>query len=101
MKRMLLLTPIALGGAFVARYLMTSDQRDRLSQLPATLMKRCMEQMPDDFPPKVMTSGVRQIQSQNEEILALLREQQELRRRPPAARARRVRRPTRETPAAE
>ena len=81
MNRMLLLTPIALGGVFAARHLLTPDQRDNLSRLPATMMKQCMEHMPEDFPPKVMTSGVRRLQSQNDEILALLREQHELLRR--------------------
>ena len=78
MNRTLLLTSIALGGVFVARHLLTPDERDRLSRLPATMMKHCMEQMPDDFPPKAIMTGVRRIQTQNDEILALLREQNEL-----------------------
>ncbi len=78
MNKMLLLTPIALGGVFAARHLLTPDWRDSLSRLPATMMKQCMEHMPEDLPPKVMTSGVRRIQSQNDEIIALLREQNEL-----------------------
>jgi len=78
MKRLLALTPILLGGVVVARHLLTPQGRDRLSRLPATMMKHCMEHMPEDFPPKIMTSGVRQIQAQNDEILALLREQNEL-----------------------
>ena len=81
MKRILLLTPIALGGVLAARYLLTPDRRDSLSRLPATMMKQCMEHMPEDFPPKVMTSGMRRLQSQNDEILALLREQNKLLRR--------------------
>ena len=78
MNRMLLLMPIVLGGVFVARHLLTPERRDSLSRLPATMMKHCMEHMPEDFPPKVMTSGVRRIQAQNDEIIALLREQNEL-----------------------
>ncbi len=92
MNRMLLLTPIALGGVLAARHLLTPDRRDSLSRLPATMMKQCMEHMPEDFPPKVITSGVRRLQSQNDEILALLREQNELLRRR-AATARRARQP--------
>ena len=46
---------------------------------------RMMERMPADSPPKVMTSGIRHLQEQNEELLTLLREQNELlRERAPA-----------------
>ncbi len=102
MNRMLLLTPIALGGVFAARHLLTPDWRDSLSRLPATMMKQCMEHMPEDFPPKVMTSGVRRLQSQNDEIIVLLREQNGLRRRR-AATTLRARRPAKGTraPASE
>ncbi len=78
MRRVLLLTAIVFGGVFVARRLLTAERREGLSRLPATLMERCMELMPEDSPPKVMTSGIRRMQEQNEEILALLREQNEL-----------------------
>ena len=74
----ILLTATRLGGVFVASRLLTPAQRDSLSRLPAAMMKHCMEHMPEDFPPKVMTSGVRQLQRQSDEILALLREQNEL-----------------------
>ena len=73
MNRLLLLTPVVLGGVFATRHLLTPDRRDGLSRLPATMMKQCMEHMstmmklsmehmPEDFPPKVMTSGVRRLQ---------------------------------------
>ena len=102
MNKMLLLTPIALSGVFAARHLLTPDRRDSLSRLPATMMQQCMEHMPEDFPPKVMTSGVRRLQSQNDEILALLREQNELLRRRVATTLR-ARRPAKKTrvPASE
>ncbi len=78
MRRVLLLTAIVFGGVFVARRLLTAERREGLSRLPATFMERCMEGMPEDSPPKVMTSGIRRMQEQNEEILALLREQNDL-----------------------
>ncbi len=78
MRRVLLLTAIVFGGMFVARRLLTAERREGLSRLPATIMDRCMEHMPEDSPPKVMTSGIRRMQEQNEEILALMREQNEL-----------------------
>lgn len=81
MNRILLLTPVVLAGVFVARNLLTAERRDSLARLPATIMKRCMDHMPEDSPPKVITSSVRRIQKQNDEIIALLREQNELLRR--------------------
>ncbi len=88
MRRVLLLAAIVVGGVFVARRLLTAERREGLSRLPATMMERCMEHMPEDSPPKVMTSGLRRMQEQNEEILALLREQNDLlRERLPTERA--------------
>jgi hypothetical protein len=78
MNRVLLLTPIVLGGVIVVRNLLTPERRESLSRLPATLMKHCMEHMPEDSPPRIMTYGVRRVQAQNDEIIALLREQNEL-----------------------
>ena len=78
MRRVMLLTAIVFGGVFVARRLLTAERREGLSRLPATMMERCMELMPEDSPPKVMTSSLRRMQEQNEEILALLREQNDL-----------------------
>ncbi len=88
MRRVLLLTAIVFGGVFVARRLLTAERREGLSRLPGTFMERCMELMPDDSPPKVMMSSLRRMQEQNEELLALLREQNDLlRERLPAERA--------------
>ena len=58
-----------------------------------------MELMPEDSPPKVMTSGIQRMQEQNEELLALLREQNDLlRERLPAEKApARTRRQAKET----
>ncbi len=78
MRRVLLLTASVFGGVFVARRLLTAERREGLSRLPGTFMERCMELMPEDSPPKVMTSGIRRMQEQNEELLALLREQNAL-----------------------
>ncbi len=75
MRRVLLLTAIVFGGVFVVRRLLTAERREGLSRLPATVIERCMEHMPENSPPKVMTSGIRRMQEQNEEIHALLREQ--------------------------
>ncbi len=78
MRRVLLLTAIMFGSALVVRRLLTAERREGLSHLPGTFMERCMELMPEDSPPKVMMSGIRRMQDQNEELLALLREQNDL-----------------------
>ena len=88
MRRVLLLTAIMFGSALVVRRLLTAERREGLSHLPGTFMERCMELMPEDSPPKVMMSGIRRMQDQNEELLALLREQNDLlRERLPAEKA--------------
>ena len=88
MTKVLLLTAVLVGGAMAARRLLTAERREGLSRLPATMMERCMEHMPEDSPPKVMTSGIRRMQEQNDELLALLREQNDLlRERLPVERA--------------
>ncbi len=78
MTKVLLLTAVLVGGVMAARRLLTAERREGLSRLPATMMERCMELMPEDSPPKVMTSGLRRMQEQNEELIALLREQNDL-----------------------
>ena len=74
MKKILFLALIFLAGRFVVRQLLQDEQRERLAHLPATMMEKCMEMMPEDSPPKVMMSSLRRLQEQNEQILSLLRE---------------------------
>ena len=60
---------------------MMERMMDRCMPMMERMMNHCMrmmERMPEDAPPKVMTSGIRHLQEQNEELLALLREQNEL-----------------------
>ena len=88
MTKLLLLIAVLLGGVFAVRRLLTEEQREGLSRLPGTFMERFMEKLPEDSPPKVMMSSLRRMQEQNEELLALLREQNDLlRERLPAERA--------------
>lgn len=58
----------------VVRSLLNEERRERLARVPATMMERGMEMMPENSPPVVMMSGLRRIQEQNDELLALLRE---------------------------
>ncbi len=78
MKKLLVLMAIMLGGPYPVRSLLADERRERLAQLPATLIERCMEMMPEDSPPMVMMSSLRRLQEQNEELLVLQREQNEL-----------------------
>ncbi|MCH7836925.1 MAG: hypothetical protein IIC26_00300 [Chloroflexi bacterium] len=78
MRKLLILVAILLGGAYAVRGLLGGERGERLARLPATMMERCMEMMPEDSPPMVMMSSLRQLQEQSDELLALLREQGEL-----------------------
>ncbi len=78
MKRLLFRVAILLGVAYAIRGLLSGERRERLARLPAAMMEQCMEMMPEDSPPMVMMSSLRRLQEQNEELLALQREQNEL-----------------------
>ncbi len=85
MRKILFLALIFVAGRYLVQQLLGEEQRERLARLPATMMERCMEAMPEALPPRAMMSGLGRIQEQNEEILSLLREQNEiLRERLPA-----------------
>ena len=84
MKRVLLLA-ILLGGAIAVLRLLPGGLGERLSQRRERMMGRMgerfstmMEHLPDESPPKVFMSGIRRMQEQNEQLLALLREQNDL-----------------------
>ena len=70
----LLLVAVLLVSVYAVRSLLKEERRERLARLPATMMEKCMEMMPEESPPVVMMSGLRRIQEQNDELLALLRE---------------------------
>ena len=57
---------------------MMERMMDKCMPMMVDQCMQMMERMPEDAPPKVMTSGIRHLQEQNEELLALLREQNEL-----------------------
>ena len=85
MKELLFVTAVALGTVVAVRRLVPPERRtqlrESLAQMPATMMERCMESMPEDSPPKVMTSAMRRFEEQNDELLALVREQNKLMRK--------------------
>lgn len=81
-SKLLLGTTIVLAVALAIRRLVPAERRTRLReslvQVPATIMERCLEAMPEDSPPKVMTSTLRRLERQNDDLIALLREQNTL-----------------------
>lgn len=83
--KLLFLMAIVLGSAVAVRRLVPAERRaqfrESLIQMPATMMERCMEALPEDSPPRVMTSGIRRMQEQNDELVVLLREQNKLLRK--------------------
>ncbi len=85
MKRLVCLMAFLVGGAIAARRLVTPERRESISHLPTAMggrmmerMTRIMEEMPEDAPPKVIMSTLRRLQEQNDELLALMREQNDL-----------------------
>ena len=64
------------GGVMIARRLRSSERSG-----PESFMARMLERMPPDSPPKLVMSILPRLQQQNDEIIALLREQNELLRR--------------------
>ena len=78
MKKLLVRVAVLLGVVYAIRGLLSGEGRERIARLPATMMERCMEMMPEDSPPMVMMSGLRRLQEQNDELLALQRERNEL-----------------------
>ncbi len=73
-QRRLLTAGAVLGGVLAARRLLPTEGRRRI-------MERVMERMPPDSPPRLVMSILPRLRQQNDEIIALLREQNELLRR--------------------
>ena len=85
MKKLLFLTATAVGTAVLVRRFVPAERRVQLREdlvrMPATVMEKCMEAMPEDSPPRVMTSGILRMQEQNDELVSLFREQNKLMRK--------------------
>jgi len=68
-------------AALVAGGFLLNNRRTRknaVGRMRRTMMERMIRAMPDNAPPKVISSVMPRLQEQNEEILALLKEQNEL-----------------------
>lgn len=93
MKKLLVLTAIIVGGAMVIRRLLPGEEGEGTSSLRDTMrgrmmerMCKMMEEMPEDSPPGLILSTLPRLQEQSDQMLILLREQNELlKERLPAA----------------
>jgi hypothetical protein len=85
MRGLLALGAVVVGGAIAARRLLPFEGRGADRRPGATLgrrmMARMIEGLPPDSPPKLIMSILPRLREQNDEIIALLREQNELLRR--------------------
>jgi hypothetical protein len=74
--------PVAIAGAaaFVGYQLLANDrsQRAGFATMRRKMMKRMMDAMPADSPPKLIMSILPRLQEQNDQILVLLKEQNDL-----------------------
>lgn len=86
MKRLLVVSGILVGGAVASRILSekqrqpTSRFATKLRQRLKSHMLRMMEEMPEDSPPRLVMSTLPRLAQQNDQILALLKEQNALMR---------------------
>ena len=85
MRKLLALGAVVIGGVIAARRFRSPEGRG-LDHLPrATIKQRMMARMmaglPADSPPKLVMSILPQLRQQHDEIVTLLREQNELLRR--------------------
>jgi hypothetical protein len=84
MRKLLALGAVVGAGVIAVRGLLRPERGGAPRGLGAVrrrIMARMLEGMPPDSPPKLVMSILPRLQQQNEEILSLLREQNELLRR--------------------
>lgn len=84
MKTVVALGMVALGGAIAFRYLPRAS-RGALGEVVGRRILKRMEHMmaslPEGAPPKLVMSVLPRLQAQNDQIIAMLREQNELLRK--------------------
>ncbi len=72
----------AIAGVIAFRRALPSARRARIregvSHLSSSTLTRMKRRMPAEFAPMAVPSGIRHLQEQNEELLALIREQNQL-----------------------
>lgn len=84
MKTLVALGAVALGAVIAYKYL-PRNAHDRLGDAVGRRITKGMEQMmarlPEGAPPRLVMSVLPRLQAQNDEIIAMLREQNELLRK--------------------
>ena len=82
MRKLVTLAVVAVGGVIAARRLLASEGLRPDGRARATIRQRMMARMieglPADSPPKLVMSILPRLRDQNDEIIALLREQNRL-----------------------
>lgn len=78
MRRMIAVVVLAVAGLVVGRHLLVGGSRPSPAAMRRKMMDRMMRAMPEGSPPKVITSVLPRLHEQNEEIIALLKEQNAL-----------------------
>lgn len=81
MHRFIALGVAAIGGAIAFRFLSKESRRrlgDALNRRMLRHMERMMASLPDNSPPKLVMSVLPQLHDQNDQIIAMLREQNAL-----------------------
>ncbi|UCF20427.1 MAG: hypothetical protein JSU87_03195 [Gemmatimonadota bacterium] len=86
MKKLLLFSGILLGGAAAARFLPEKRREpvrrfaEKMRERVSSHMGSMMEKMPENSPPRLVMSTLPRLADQNDQILELLREQNDLMR---------------------
>jgi hypothetical protein len=81
MRRVLALGAIVVGGMIAARRLRPLEERGsdrRTATMRQRLMARMLAGLPPESPPKLVMSILPRLREQNDEIIALLREQNQM-----------------------
>ena len=85
MRGVFALGAVVVGGVIAARYFLPSEgggpDRRPEPTMRERLMARMIQGLPPESPPKLVMSILPRLREQNDEIIALLREQNELLRR--------------------
>ncbi|MDQ9169356.1 hypothetical protein Q8A64_02910 [Oxalobacteraceae bacterium R-40] len=81
MNRAIVLGALVIGGAIISRALSPAPRRrlgSALSDRMLRHMERMMKSLPDDAPPKLIMSVLPRLRDQNDQIIAMLQEQNAL-----------------------
>lgn len=78
MKTLFALGVAAVGGAIAFRYLPHRDLTAPVRRRMIEGMEHMMASLPEGAPPKLIMSVLPKLQAQNEQIIAMLREQNDL-----------------------